>query len=213
MKCIITGFEAQYGIKRTPSGELAELWQSGALEVPGVEVKSLVLPQLFSAHEILCTEIEAFKPNIIISYGATQKNDPVRLERFAINCIDTTMGDNSRIPIRNSKILLNGPAAYESNLPCALLAKELSKEGISAVESHHAGTHTCNALLYNVMHWINNNDIGHAVTACFTHVSFPDEMGVTEDRHWPTSGFQQITKSSLILIKLASDWYAKTYNL
>ena len=93
MRCIITGFEAQYGIKRTPSGELAELWQSGALEVPGVEVKSLVLPQLFSAHEILCTEIAAFKPNIVLMFGATQKNDPVRLERFAINIADSTMGD------------------------------------------------------------------------------------------------------------------------
>lgn len=213
MKCIITGFEAQYGIKKTPSGELAALWQSGALTIPGVEIKSIVLPQLFSAHKILCTEIALFKPNIILMFGATQKNDPVRIERFAINIIDTTMGDNSKIPIRNSKIILNGPPAYESSLPCALLAEGLSDEGVSSVESHYAGTHTCNCLLYNIMHWLSQNDIGHPIGAAFVHVSFPDEFGVVEDRHWGTEGFQGIVKASMKLIKLATNWYQITHKI
>ena len=213
MKCLITGFEAQYGIKKSPSGELATLWQSGSLKIPGVEVKSVVLPQLFSAHEILCTEITSYKPNILLMFGATQKNDPVRIERFAINIIDTTMGDNSQIPIRNSKILLNGPAAYESSLPCALLAQGLSKEGVSSVESHHAGTHTCNCLLYNMMHWLGQNDIGHPVGAAFVHVSFPDSFGVVEDRHWGTEGFQGIVKASMKLISITATWYKVTHHI
>jgi pyroglutamyl-peptidase len=213
MRCIITGFEAQYGIKRTPSGELAELWQSGALEVPGIEVKSLVLPQLFSAHEILCTEIAAYKPHIVLMSGATQKNDPVRMERFAVNIIDSTMGDNSKIPTRDSKIVLNGPAAYESSLPCKFLADELTKIGVSAVASYHAGTHTCNCILYNVMHWLTNNNIGHPVAAGFTHYSFPDSFGVVEDRHWGTEDFQGVVNASLKLVELASKWYILTHKM
>ena len=58
MRFLITGFEPQFGIKKTPSGEIAKLWASGMISVPGVEVKAVVLPQVFGvAGKETCSEM------------------------------------------------------------------------------------------------------------------------------------------------------------
>ena len=212
MRCLVTGFEPIFGIKRTPSGELAKLWSSGSLSVPDVDVKSIILPQLFGvAAQRTCTEILSYRPHLVIMFGATQHNDPIRLERFAINIKNTTMGDNSRIPIRSAKISTDGPSAYEASWSCRDIVDALGPLGINAIESFHAGTHVCNDQLYLVMKWLSENDIGHPVGAGFVHVSFPDEFGVVEDRNWHTSGFSGIVDASIKIINAASEWYARVY--
>ena len=47
MRILITGFDPQWGIKKTPSGEVAKLWANGDLQVPGIETHAVVLPQVF----------------------------------------------------------------------------------------------------------------------------------------------------------------------
>ncbi|MCE9553464.1 MAG: hypothetical protein K8T91_08830 [Planctomycetes bacterium] len=42
----------------------------------------------------------------------------------------------------------DGPLAYASDLPMALLAERIRVAGIPASVSHHAGTYVCNATLY-----------------------------------------------------------------
>lgn len=210
MKCLITGFEPQFGIKKTPSGELAKLWRDGMISVPGVEVKALILPQIFgTAGKETCEEIALFKPNAVIMYGATQKNDPIRFERFAVNVRHTAMGDNTRIPVTNAPIVLGGPAAYESSWPCIDFADALSKLGHHSVVSYHAGTHVCNDQLYIVMKWLSENDVGHSVAAGFVHMSFPNEFGVVEDRKWKTSGFPDLVDASIKLVTILSKWYPR----
>jgi pyrrolidone-carboxylate peptidase len=212
MRCLITGFEPIFGIKRTPSGSLAKIWSDGSISVPGVEVRSIVLRQIYEiAATDTCTEIVGFKPHIVIMYGATQHNDPIRFERFAINIRNTTMGDNNKIPIRDTPIVLGGQPAYESSWPCQILADQLSKEGSRAIVSYHAGTHVCNDQLYLVMKWLNENDIGHPVAAGFLHISFPNEFGVVEDENWETAGFTRIIDSSMKLVRIVSDWYISKY--
>lgn len=160
MKALISGFEPIWGIKRTPSGDLAKLWSTNQISVPGVEVQSLVLPQVFrKCTDILISEMKSFKPDVILMYGATKKNNPIRFERFAINCELSAMGDNSKIPVHERPIEVSGPAAYYSTLPIDYLVDRLEESHINARSSQFAGTHVCNSIMYGVMHHIFTNEL------------------------------------------------------
>jgi len=212
VRVLLSGFTPIWGIKKTPSGELAKLWQSGALSVPGVEVTATVLPQQFGkSTELLCTDIQAVKPHIILMYGATQKNDPVRLERFAINLERSPMGDNTRIPVKERPVILGGPAAYESTLPVTDLVEELKENGVDCKPSYHAGTHVCNSLMYGVLHFLSLNSQPHHVMAGFIHIPFPNEYGVIEDELWTTATCNGIVDSSIELVRVSSEIYTEKF--
>lgn len=214
MKVLLSGFDPIWSIKRTPSGDLAKLWQQGVISCPGVEVVASVLPQLFGkATEMLCSEITAHKPNIVLMFGATHKNNPLRLERFAINVEKSSMGDNSRIPVKDRPILREGPPAYESTLPILELINSLGTDGVSCKASYHAGTHCCNSLMYGVLHFLTTVPQPHPIIAGFMYISFPNEYGVIEDDLWTTSSFAGIVEASIKLIDHTSNWYKRTYQI
>jgi pyroglutamyl-peptidase len=206
MRVILTGFEPSWGIKKTPSGELAKLWAKEQMPVEA-EVKSIVLPQIFgTSTKILCDAIAEFEPQIVFMFGATTKADPIRLERFAINVEHTVMGDNNRIPISDRPILKGGPSAYESTLPIDFLVSHLNNRNISAKTSYHAGTHTCNALLYGCMHYLSSKpDLN--IVAGFIHVPFPNEFGVVGDEPWAVAGWTGIIQASVVLMQETINWY------
>lgn len=208
MKVLLTGFEPIWGIKRSPSGDLAKLWAEGAVSVPGVEVKGVVLPQLYGkSTETLLTEIGAWQPNAVLMFGATQKNDPLRIERFAINVERSPMGDNSRIPVQDRPVVRGGPSAYEPLLPVDQLIESLNKRGVTTKASYHAGTHVCNSLMYGVLHFLTTVPQPHFVAAGFMHVPFPNDFGVIEDELWSTASFSGIVEASVALIGQISQWY------
>jgi pyroglutamyl-peptidase len=205
MKILITGFDPIWGIKKTPSGDLAKLWMDGSLSVPGVEVKALVLPQVFQkCTEITVSEIKSFKPDAVLMYGATKKNNPVRFERYAINSELSAMGDNTRIPVKERPVVYNGPAGYGSNLPIDYLIQSVSDSGVDVKSSQFAGTHVCNSIFYGVMHYITVNKLD--VLAGFIHMSFPNEYGVVEDGMWSTATFADLCKASVATVQALDSW-------
>jgi pyroglutamyl-peptidase len=205
MRVLITGFDPIWGIKKTPSGDLAKLWQQSMISVPGVEVKALVLPQVFrQCTDIVISEIKAFRPQFVVMYGATKKNNPVRFERFGINCEMSVMGDNTKIPVEERQIVLDGPPAYGSTLPIDFLVECVNKSGVHATSSQFAGTHVCNSILYGVRHYIETNRLD--VKAGFIHMSFPNEYGVVEDGMWSTASFADLTRASLVTVKALKLW-------
>lgn len=213
MRALISGFEPIWGIKKTPSCELARAWQSKEMPVPeGTEVKAVILPQQFGVcTEIMCGEIASFKPHVVIMYGATPKNDPVRIERFAINCEMSPMGDNTRIPVKDRPVVAGGPSAYEPSLPVHYLVSKLQENGVPSKASMHAGTHVCNSMLYGVMHWLATNPMPHKVAAGFVHVAFPNSFGVIEDELWDTAQWPHLVRASTILLAELIAWRSSQF--
>lgn len=208
MRVLISGFEPIWGIKKTPSGELAKLWASGDVSVEGVETRAVVLPQVYGkCTDVLWAEAVSFRPHAILMFGATQHNDPMRLERFAVNVERSPMGDNTRIPVKERPVLHSGPAGYEATIPVTWLVQALKDAGVDAKPSYHAGTHTCNSIFYGVMHRLATQPLGHPVGAGFVHVSFPNEYGVIEDELWTTASFPGIVKGSTALVEQVRNWY------
>lgn len=211
LKAILTGFHPQWGLKKSPSGELAKLWQS-TLNTTEAEVKSLVLPNEFkAASETLQSEIINFQPNFILMFGASFKEKPICIERFFINSENSVMGDNTRIPVKDRCIIENGPSAYESTLPVHELVEILENAQIKAVPSFAAGQHTCNSLAYRILHWLKNNPTSNPVYAGFIHVPFPNSFGVIEDSSSGTATFEEIVKASIILVDETARWYRRTH--
>ncbi len=213
MRVLITGFEPQWGIKKTPSGELAKLWANKELQIPGMEVLGMVLPQVFGkSAEMVIAEIQTFGPQAVLMFGATMANDPVRLERFAINVEYSVMGDNTRIPtVPDRSIIPGGPPAYESTLPIHWLVDHLNATGIDAKPSFHAGTHTCNSLMYHILHFLSTRQQPMPTIAGFIHVPFPNEFGVHEDALWTTATFEGIVQASVGLVQKVRDWYTDKF--
>lgn len=183
MRLLITGFEPAPGVRRTPSGELARLWAKEKLAPPSIEVRAVVLPQIFqTCIRLACTEIDAFRPDCVLMFGGVPSKDVVRVERFAVNAIHTDVGDNTMVPVHDRPILPGGPAAYETSLPFDYLLSALDEAGIHARLSYSAGTHTCNNIMYGVRHYLCTTGRS-ALPAGFIHVPFPREFaaGVIED--------------------------------
>ncbi len=181
MKMLMTGFEPAPGIDRTPSGELAKLWARETI-VGDLEVRSVVVPQVFR----ICTkaalaEVISFKPDFILMYGAVPSNDAVRIERFFLNVEHTSMGDNSRIPVHDRKIDLDGPAAYETTLPYDFLLSKLEEADVRSRLSYFPGTHTCGSIGFGVLDFLARS--GLKIPCGFVHVPFPIEFafGIAED--------------------------------
>ena len=211
LRALFSGFTPLWGIKKTPSGELAKVWQSGDVKVEGVEATGIVLPQQYGlCTKLICDEILAKQPHIVLMFGATQRNDPMRLERFAINVEKSVMGDNTKIPVKDRPIVQGGPAAYEPTIPVIELVDKLKGAGTDAKLSYHAGTHTCNSILYGVLHWLAQNPQPHLVATGFIHVSFPNDFGVIEDELWSTATFSGIIQASVTLLEETAAWYRKT---
>lgn len=174
--------------------------------VHGIEVRSVVLPQAFGkSADIACAEADSFRPDAIVMYGATPRNDLIRIERFAINVMESSMGDDSRVPVSDRPIVAGGPAAYETTLPFRELVRALDSANVRARLSYSAGQHLCNEGMYRVLHHLAIT--GRASVPCgFVHVPFPAEFGhgIVEDESGMMR-FSEIRRGSMaIAICLAS---------
>lgn len=207
MRILVSGFEPAFGIKRTPSGELASMLKNGDMSVPGLSISGIVLPQIFrESTKHLLSAAASFKPDAIVMLGATPKSDPFRLERFAINIENTQMGDNSQIPVHNRQIVFNGPAAYEASWDCQKLSDFMKENHTSSSISYHAGTHTCNSIFYEVMHYLTLRGMVGQIKAGFVHMPFPNEFGISEHKG-STSSMSDLVSGLLVLLQGLGETY------
>ncbi len=141
-------------------------------------------------------------------YGAVPSNDAVRIERFFLNVEHTQVGDNTRIPVHDRRIVQDGPSAYEATLPHDFLLQRLDAADIRARLSYSAGQHTCNSLSFGVRDFLTRSGLD---TPCgFVHVPFPIEFafGIAEDEtglmHWA-----DIRRASAVLASSMSEFCSK----
>ncbi len=76
--------------------------------------------------------------------GQAPGSSSIQLETIGINI----GGHSSQHPDEFQPLVDDGPVAFRSQLPMALLAARLRECGIPAHVSYHAGTYLCNATLY-----------------------------------------------------------------
>lgn len=176
---LVTGFEPFDTHEINPSQIVAETLDGQ--EIDGANVIGIILPVDFNESVAVVTQaIEEHDPVIVISIGLNARARSIQVEKIGLNLKRVRSDNGKRFVYR--RIDPCGPFVRFSSLPTRCIARELRKAGIPARQSFFAGTYVCNALLYDILGYINTNEL--LVQAGFIHVpllSFQDPRGMNLD--------------------------------
>ena len=164
MKILITGFEPFGSRKTNNSWEVAKAFRNRD------EIKVLQLPVSFSrSHCLVIDQIEKQCYDIVLMLGETSStNDYLRLERVAINLKDSINTDNDEVIADEEILVEDASPAYFTKFPLKKIVAKLKESGYPAKVSNSAGTFVCNSLYFNILHFIETNNL--TTKALFLHV-------------------------------------------
>ena len=131
MKVLITGFEPFGNSAENSSWAVAEKFADSVID--GSEIVTALLPVSFSrVAKVIRKEVGKHNPYLLIMLGQSAGIDYVKLERVALNMMDSKGGDNDgRIPCEEP-IDANGMPAYFTNVPVKQLCVAVEQQGVAA---------------------------------------------------------------------------------
>lgn len=166
MRILLTGFEPFGGDCINSSWETVSAISCS--EVEGVVIEARKLPVSFSkVSDALIQHINEVKPDVLIMLGQA-KTDFIRIERVAINLMDSRKPDNDGYIPDETPINPDGCPAYFSNLSVKVLRDSLNKIGIETKVSNSAGLYVCNKVYYTVLEHIAVHNLN--TKAVFIHL-------------------------------------------
>ncbi len=116
-------------------------------------IEKVCLPVSFKRAPILLREaIATFSPDLVIMLGQCPAGENIRLERFAINMMDSTKSDNDGYIPNEETIYANQPLALQTPLSVKALAMSCAETGLPVVVSNSAGLYVCNRVYYEALH-------------------------------------------------------------
>ena len=182
MKALITGFEPFGEHPENSSWVVAE--QVATYGVKDVEIALEQMPVSFRrAGKALREAVEKHSPDVVIMLGQAGSSDSVRLERVALNLMDSAMGDNDGYKPGEEPIYSGENNALFTTLPIKRLLAAIVADGIPAKISTSAGVYVCNRLYYEALRMCRCG----AMQALFIHLPLYEEQTTTnsEARRMP----------------------------
>ena len=160
---LLTYFEPFGGAKKNISQQVAE----------GIEAEGLVkrcLPVSFKrSPEVLRETLKDYQPAFILSLGQCAEGEKIRLERFAINLMDSDKGDNDGYMPDEETIDTNAPLALRTSLNIKQLQRECVNVGLPVILSNSAGLYVCNRIFWEALRYTEK--------ALFVHI--PKNMDIS----------------------------------
>lgn len=170
MHVLVTGFESFGNHPENSSWEVARRVASCGIE--GAEIVAEQLPVSFNrVAEVLRTKVEKHSPNLIIMLGQSAVTDRIKLERVALNIMDSVMGDNDGVKPDEEPIDNSGAAALFTSLPIKKLRSAIEEKGINVKISNSAGLYVCNRAYYEALRMCKEQG---AMQAIFIHLPLYD---------------------------------------
>lgn len=169
MPILVTAFAPFGGDAKNASQEILNALPD---VLSGVRLEKRLLPVSFRAAPQIAAEAAAsLRPEAIVCLGQAGGRDAVTPERVAVNLMDATSPDNDGFQPVDEPIVPDGPAAYFSTLPVKAMAEAMQRLAVPARLSDTAGTYVCNALMYAMLHRVQDVPCG------FIHVPYLTEQG------------------------------------
>ena len=150
MHILITSFE--------PFGDsLTNITQDILSALPSnigkAEVIKQCLPVSFERAPIALREIiTEHNPDMLLLLGQCPVDENIRLERFAINMMDSTKGDNDGYIPNEETIYANQPLAPQTPLPIKELERFCTDHVPPVQVSNSAGLYVCNRVYYEALY-------------------------------------------------------------
>ena len=145
MRILVTAFEPFGGAETNISRTVMEGIQE--------EVEKVLLPVSFrNAPLVLQQAIRDIHPDVLLMLGQCGDEEKIRLERFAVNMMDSAKGDNDGYCPREERICQSAPVAYQTPFSVRALAESLEEQGLPVRVSNTAGLYVCNRVYYEALY-------------------------------------------------------------
>ena len=202
MNLLVTGFEPFGKYKENSSWAVAE--KVAALGVDGLKV--VQLPVSFNGvAAALRKAVEEYCPNVIIMLGQAAGIDYIKLERIAINMMDSVAPDNNGFIPDEEPICKDGAAALFTNMDIKALRRAVEEQGVAAKVSNSAGLYVCNRLYYEALRLCGERT---GMKALFVHLPlYEGQPSATEGKS--VMPVDEMTKAIETIIHKINYTYAK----
>ena len=199
-KVLITGFEPFGEYSENSSWAVAQRVASCGVE--GAEVVAVQLPVSFArVGEVLRSAIELHTPDLVIMLGQSETTDRVKLERVALNMMDSAMGDNDGTKPNEEPIYKGEDNALFTSLPIKQLRSAIEGQGIAVKISNSAGLYVCNRTYYEALRLCKER----AMQAIFIHLPLFDGQQQPQNIKKPTMPLVDMAKAVQTIIEEIND--------
>lgn len=200
MRVLLTGFEAFGSLDTNVSWEVAK--RVAEMSLGAVDLAIEQMPVSFGrVAEVLRDAVGRHNPDIILSLGQSGSGDSVKLERVALNMMDSKMGDNDGYTPDEEPIDRDGDAALFTSLPIKLFRSAVEVKGINSVISNSAGLYVCNRLYYEALRLERKRP---ELRALFIHLPYyAGQRGVAVDKR--TMPLASLTDAVITIIQTLYD--------
>ena len=199
MKILFTGFEPYWNYPINSSWVVAE--KVATRGVVGVDVVIEKMPVSFSRVRVALREaVEKHCPDMLIMLGQSGGSDKVKLERVALNMIDSKLPDNDGYTPNEEPINIETPAALFTNTPIKSLLTAIEEQGISVKISNSCGLYVCNRLYYEALMLCKELHM----MAIFIHLPFYEGQPSAKPNK-PTMPLNDMVKAIQIIIEKIND--------
>lgn len=207
MKLLLTGFEPFGGSQINPSEQVVQTLAEKEFE--GVEIITVILPvERFAGPDTLLRTFISAQPDVVLSLGEAGHNPAIRVERIAINLLDFLISDNGGHLVTDKPIIKDGADAFFATLPTRDLVQALQDNNVPAHLSNSAGTYLCNAVMYEMLHYLHKHKL--AVAAGFIHLpQLPEQVAHTFPSR-PSMSLDTMIKGITIIIQTLATHLDKT---
>ena len=160
MRILITGFEPFRGSDTNITQEIISQLPA---QIGNREIVTICLPVSFQRAPVaLQLAIAQHQPDMILLLGQCPASESIRLERFAMNMMDSQKADNDGYCLSEEQIYPDAPLAYRTPIDIKTITHRLQEEKHPIVVSNSAGLYVCNRVYYEALHLQQN--------ALFVHI-------------------------------------------
>ena len=150
MLILVTAFEPFGG---SPTNITQDVLTALPCNMGKAEILKQCLPVSFQRAPIMLREaIATYSPDLVIMLGQCPAGENIRLERFAINMMDSTKGDNDGYIPNEETIYANQPLALQTPLPIRELERFCADNVQPVQVSNSAGLYVCNRVYYEALY-------------------------------------------------------------
>ena len=150
MRILLTAFEPFGGAESNITQSVLSLLPDS---IADWAIEKVCLPVSFKRAPIVLREaIATFSPDLVIMMGQCPAGENIRLERFAINMMDSSKADNDGYIPNEETIYADQPLALQTPLFVKALAISCAKTGLPVVVSNSAGLYVCNRVYYEALY-------------------------------------------------------------
>ena len=150
MRVLLTAFEPFGGAETNITQSVLSLLPDS---IADWAIEKVCLPVSFMRAPIVLREaIATYSPDLVIMLGQCPAGENIRLERFAINMMDSTKGDNDGYIPNEETIYAHQPLALQTPLSIKELVRFCTDNVQPVQVSNSAGLYVCNRVYYEALH-------------------------------------------------------------